>query len=264
MTRLHLFFGTVALLCAVVIPSASAAVITIDGQMTDWGAGDEFFYWHDGDEGMHNSFDINYNCWTIGNRPTDQPGSDPTCLFLAMTFISDFPVSGIGSKSSADFSYFMLDVDPAIGNSAPQNGGYWPETDQFSKWLMDSGSGVVDKDLTLYKWSGTQWLWKYGGARESGDSGIWAAWAHNVSNNTWALEYQIPLTCIWTPTGEVTDFGWASTYDNGSVGPGSEDDICPGLDDWNRHEIPEPGTFGLFGLGLLGLVAFRRRRNAQK
>jgi hypothetical protein len=269
MTRLHLAFCIVVIAGAVVIPSASAAVITVDGNMSEWGTGSEFYYWHDGDDSastgnsgnVRDNYDINYNCWTIGNLSTDAAGSDPTTLFIGMKFIKDFAGSGLGAKVDSDFAVLVFDTVTG-GHETPLLPGIFSDCDFYTKWDVASAAGTTAKDLVWYKWDSTHnaWAWKAGGTREAGDSGIWAAWTHDTVNHIWTVEYQIPLKYLWA-SGEAEAFGWAGYYDNGTT---SADDICPGEDEYNHHDIPEPGSFALFGLGLMGLMAFRRRRNADK
>lgn len=259
MARTLMLVGLAALLVPV---AATAAVITVDGDMSDWGTGAGWGTWNDANEGdTVDNYDIKSIHWHFGNKPAE--AGPVTTLFLGVEFFDAFEASGTGSRSIADAFFFNFDTIPGQGGSPSGMGGWWPASDFYVRWAIPdaplNGPGV-STDLVLFRWktATNNWGWASGGAKEVGDNGVWAGWSNDTVNDAWYTEFAIPITSLWG-AGPVDDFGWSVYYDNGLP---SADDFAPGQERFVPVDVPEPGTMALFGLGMLGLFVARRRRAA--
>lgn len=144
-----------------------------------------------------------------------------------------YTIDPLDTSASGDKCYIMLDVpvfdDPA---GTPVTGGP-TDIDYYIDWQMDGAQPVL---------------------RNGVDDSIVAGASPTVAYSGNFVEFQLASYYVGTP-GE---FQWGAYLDDGG---GSADDYAPDSYE-QRGYTPEPTTLVLLPLGLAGLAAWRRRREA--
>ena len=245
MTRLFVLGSALALLVLVVPSSVVADVITIDGSDTDWGSITPPA--SDGNEtGINDAYDINRNWFHWGYN-----SSNERRYFM---MVEQFAPSPSGGFNSGSYTELLINAGPGGGSRRGLDG-----VDYYAAVGLNAGGEYTQSEAYWYRWTGT--TFSFGGGPGQRYSGIPFAWGDNPSGDPayWVLEWELdpdfPTVHGRDPLGDI---GWAAFVDDSTTGP---EDICPnsGFDDGT---IPEPGTLALFGLGLVGMIAIRRRRRA--
>ena len=272
MRRLSLLCAVTALLGVTV---AASADIVFDGYDADWGSTTGAVLTNDprdvydpnnpGDQGGR-FYDIKVNGFWLGtadNNGFERVGmghqaSDPYYYFLT-SFFDVYPTGP--DKHSADKARILIDIDgPPFGPGNPGAGiGGMYGVDYYFEWNMDSAAGTRNDTLYVRKWNGSAWQLI---DLDPGPGTTWATgsviWQNNPASvpDHWAAEWALDPKIIWGE-GPIKDIWWNAYVDNDWV---YNDDNCPDSPQYDRGPVPEPGTYALFGLGLLGLVAIRRRK----
>jgi hypothetical protein len=263
------------LLCAVsalfgFAVSASADIV-FNGYDNDWtgGGGQIITLDHSGTRDVWNPsdmtdingkyYDIKTNGYTLGTVGTNTFGtlkSTDLMYYFVTEFFDVYPTST--NKHSNDSMKILIDLDgPPFGASNPGGDiGGVNGVDYYLGWAMDDVAGTQVNTLYLRKWNGTGWQLV---DLDPGPGTTWATgsviWQNNGTDH-WSAEFAINPTEIWG-TSAIGDIWWNAYVDNDWT---YSDDNCPDSPGYDHGPVPEPGTYALFGLGLLGLVLFRRRK----
>lgn len=206
---------------------AGADIITIDGSSSDWTYVDDLHY--DGNEALvPDAWDIDqtFALWEEGLKIN----------FGLRTYTS------LGTNINA-FLTIGLDSDRDMGT-----GGQWNGIDGFDYLMQWNLRNTSSPDL--YEWNSgiNDWELVVGG-------GALAKRGPTSGTDSDFVEASIPLPSIGNPTFFPGIF-WGAYLDNGQQPP---DDLSPN-DLRQDLSIPEPGTYALGALCLLGLGVWRRRR----
>jgi hypothetical protein len=240
---------------------AHAAVITLDGADSDWATSGVSWDNDDpnNDGGSTSTWDIDKNwdifapvAWDDG----DKGGNSGTKSYY------DFMVQMVGPWSAPtsqnDRLQVPLNTDMNNGTGTTLRG--YAGADYYIAVTPSSlPNGPTSGTATLFKWTGA-WT----------SIGSVVAARTSSSGDYWIYEVGVDPDLIWGAGGAPKTIQWAA-YLTGdyTVGPfGYPNDHCAGVDaagnpgpfTWKTVDIPEPGTTALFGMGLMGLLAFRRRK----
>lgn len=240
-------------------PGTSGAILTLDyGGVRDvWNPSDP------GDTGGR-FYDIRVNGYWLGtadnngfeNLGMGHQSSDPYYYFLT-SFFDVYPTGA--NKHSGDKARILIDVDgPPFGPSNPGTGiGGVDGVDYYFEWNMDTAAGTRYDTAYVRKWNGSMWQLV---DLDPGPGTVWVTgsviWQNNGTDH-WSAEWALDPKIIWG-SGPIKDIWWNAYVDNDWT---YSDDNCPDAPNYDRGPVPEPGTYALFGLGLLGLVAIRRRKS---
>ncbi len=180
--------------------------------------------------------------------------------------VNDDPDEGIAQDYDIDLNYFEWDdvnenlcfayytYDTLAAYTA----------DNFTRILInadaDGGTGG-----TTCQVDGIEYYLQWDLARTTPAPELWywngSDWLENTSPVYVDVDYGgkfVEWAVAAADVGYPSKFEWGAYLDNGGTG---DDDFCP--DDCDQRGFtPEPATMTLFGLGLLGLGAWRRRRTA--
>jgi hypothetical protein len=278
MRRAYLPAWTVslAMLLMVVVGSAHAAInIAIDGSDADWTAQSIGF---DNQDAIGDnypavalpSWDIDKNfhafapvSWTKGPVVPTGGNSGTTSYYDFMVQMVGPFVAPVGNNN--DRLQIILNTDMNSGTGTTLRG--WAGADYYlgivPSLLADGPAGNY---ATLYKWTGS-WT--------AVDSNVVVA-RSSTTADYWVVEAGINPDDIWGAGGTPQNIQWGAfltpNYNTSPTTFAYPYDHCMGVDSstgvtgqgWKLVEvgnnIPEPGTTALFGMGLLGLAAIRRRR----
>jgi hypothetical protein len=268
------------LLCAVGVlfgfTVGASADIVFDGYENDWtgGGGQLLFLDHGGVRDVWNPsqpgdtggrfYDIRVNGFWLGTADNNgfenvgmgHTSRDPMYYFLT-SFFDVYPTGP--DKHSNDKGRILVDVDgPPFGPSNPGAGiGGVDGVDYYFEWNLDDPAGTQNNNLYVRKWNGSAWQLI---DLDPGPGTTWATgsviWRNNGTSN-WSAEWALDPRIIWG-AGQIKDIWWNAYVDNDWT---YSDDNCPDSPQYDPGPVPEPGTYALFGLGLLGLMAIRRRRS---
>jgi hypothetical protein len=138
----------------------------------------------------------------------------------------------------------FLNTDPLTVNL---EGGFFGFTDwMFSTKLTENGgqSGTWNIGSFIDNWSSAMLVFKSG----SGTNLVGYLVDDGVTAGAWSSPFRNPPFSALN-AGQIRDVSHISLYFRQAIGE------TPG----NGQKVSEPATLGLLGLGLLGLVALRRR-----
>ena len=252
---------------AMLVSAAVADVITVNGLDNEWGPlSPSGVVWSPDNGGIAESliplpYNININASYLGQAGALKPGSpgDPMFYFLAKQW-APFPTP---PDTNSFMDLVLATGGPGVpaGKEATYSDGI-PGADYLITFQQPTviGQPGVLLAADLYKWtpalnSGNgNWLYQV-------STQIPFAWSNNPSSGTasyWSVEWAVDPSVIWGK-GTVKNLMWGAYLDNGTPPP---DDACPNVGT-DKTNVPEPGTLALMGLGLLGLVAWRRRKPAE-
>jgi hypothetical protein len=245
MTRLFVLGSALALLVLVVPSSVVADVITIDGIDTDWGS--IIPPASDGNEAgiTDDAYDINRNWFHWGYN-----SSNERRYFMMVEQFDPSPTT----FASGSYTELLVDARPGGGSRRGLDG-----VDYYAAVGLNAGGEYTRSEAYWYRWTGT--TFSFGGGPGQRFPGVPYAWGDNPSTDSthWVIEWELdpngPTVHGDDPLGDIR---WAAYLDGATT---DGDDICPS-DGFDDGTIPEPGTFALFGLGLVGMIAIRRRRRA--
>jgi hypothetical protein len=85
------------------------------------------------------------------------------------------------------------------------------------------------------------------------------AWGYNTNDQNWNSGYYSPSSLIMNDGGGLITFGSSYYSDAAGVYPTTDDTHVYGAGTFQYTAIPIPAALWLFGPGLLGLAALRRR-----
>jgi hypothetical protein len=266
--------ASLAMLLMVIVGSAHAAInIAIDGSDADWTA-----------QGI--PFDNQDIIGDSAPPPAYQATWDIDKNFHAYAPISWFKGPGLPSGNSGSTSYYDFMVQ-MVGPFVAPSGNNNDRMQIILNTDMNSGTGT-----TLRGWAGADYylgivpslladgpvssaatLYKWTGAWTAVDTNVVVA-RSDTAASYWVLEAGINPDDIWGVGGTPQNIQWGAfltpDYTNGPFQ--WPYDHCMGYDTptyvenqgWKVVEvgnnIPEPGTTALFGMGLIGLAAIRRRK----
>lgn len=225
------------IVCVVILSliAAQADVINIDGYATDWGSPDNTN--DDARDGWYNAqwnddvdIDFNYYEW-------DYETGSGYCAFAFETYAT------MPDNTSLDYAEILINIDKNTGSGGTRHGhpGF-----EYAIWYDLSPTTPI---VTLFEYTDPS------GAPPLDWYAVIGADVDALRlDPTDFVEFRVAATDIGYPPS----FEWGAYYENDQ---GPPDDLCP--DDADQPgETPEPATMTLFGLGLLGLGVWRRRRTA--
>ena len=237
----HLLFA----LAAVVVGQGISlgASIDIDGYDNDW-TGLPAFY--DGPDLSADQYDIDYN-WSHWGINADTGRHN--WLFMVQSidpFSGEYPTPPSPKLSLLDKIDILVDLRPGGGTRSGVSG-----VDLYIAYNFPdlSFQHVQRQDVPVYYFTP-------GGTLGFLGSFGWGAWGN--LGDYWVAEFALDPThpsIVQEFGSNIGHLDWVAYL---GCGLGC-DDWCPG-EGWNRLNIPEPGTAGLFGLGVLGVIGLRLRR----
>lgn len=227
MIRVLGFLVLLALFTAMVTGAQAAVIYTVngfndtDGVDYEWGAFNTVVT--DANEpGISDNYDIYQNFYATQN----QGGVDK--LFFAFTTYAH-----LGNNTN-DYAQIMINADGDM-NSGGESAGI-----VGLEYVLYWNLGTPTSSSYLQTWDGTNWVTTTPASLQ-------------VAKGTWGtyglVEWGINMSVVpgWKPTSP-----WGVYLDGGG----------PQADDYSPDEIvPEPGTIALVSLGLVGLIARRRRQS---
>lgn len=183
----------------------------------------------------------------IGN--TANPGGTSGIGSLQLTAPGGWSgwVSGSGAPGQAGNQAVLSAVDPGAIAAWSAGSGYGPGT-------LVAYSGTMSFDL--YRGNFTDWNWfgitlNYDGTWNP----FWASTSSDFTGadgRTWT-HFEVPYT-INAVSGGLSYFEFGIAQNAGSIA-----NQTFYVDNFQATVVPEPGTFALLGLGLIGFVLRRRR-----
>lgn len=212
---------------------AAADVITIDGSSADWANPDtinndpvgDVVYYVGGNPNYNYNYDIQYNYF--------EWDADNNNVCFAFLTNQDLPAN---AGSGDEITEILLNTDKNDATGGTKRGVpgleyylHWDFTNAPELWkYTGSWTQVASPSLSVAR----------GVSGDPGDNLKLVEWALGADDIGWPAE-----------------FWWGAYLDNGGQW---SDDYCP--DDAKQYGFtPEPGTLGLVSLGLLGMIAWRRR-----
>jgi len=221
--RRYMVFAVATLFITLMMTGASADVVTIDGSSADWTTPDTAH--NDPQESTIS------NQWNI-DRSLFEWDSLNDMLAFAFTTYDDLGDTG------GDRVVFLID---SIKNAGSSYGPGLPATTDFvMEHALDGGT-----TMSLSAWNGSQFTVVSGAVLEGQRGG---------TGDEDFFEARVRAQDI----GDPSVFYWGVFLD--PLGT-EEDDFSPDTFD-QEGRVPEPATTVLFTLGLAGLAARRRRREA--
>lgn len=223
----------------VVLLSAPAAAITIDGNDSDWAT---FDWWaldplYDGaGTGSNRSYDIQEVRSVWGGW------SDDAYYFY---FRVSGPDTGVYFGDNNAVARILINADRNLAtggtppNVTPGGGGMPGGIEYYLEWPT-SNAPTQTYNATLYYWNGSSWQ----------NMGTYTAGFGQVGTSYWFIEWRVPRSAIGTPDAIY----WQAYYYQQNKSFDFAQNFVA-----NQAFIPEPGTLALLVLGLGGL-AWRRRR----
>jgi len=216
--------------CVVILSlvAAQADIITIDGGNSDWGSPDTTNddprdAWYGAQ--WNDEVDINFNYYEW-----DYETGSGYCAFAFETYAT------MPDDTPWDYTEVLINTDKDTGTGGARHGKNGFE------YAIYYDLHPTTPDVKLYEYNGS-WS-EVSGADVD---------AKRVASTDF-VEFHVVAADIGFPS----TFQWGIYYDNDNDPP---DDWCP--DDGDQHGFtPEPATMTLFGLGLVGLGAWRRRTRA--
>ncbi len=223
-----------------------ADVITVDGSDSDWSSPDTTNDDPDESTVTLQGYDIDYTYaeWDAANARIG---------FMTQT------IEPCSQAYAADFVEFLINADENDSTGGSWHGAtgadyriYWDfDGTEYTAYNPTSGSSAP----TLESWNSVTSSWQT--VTGLGSNDLLIAWGDNGTGPDYSI-----IECTLNPTyiGMPDKFEWGCYLDNGDE---SADDGSPGTMD-QRGYTPEPTTLALLPLGLMGLVAWRRRKRSAR